>query len=215
MTDPELQAGLIGKIGFNSASVGVCFNAIRAKPTDSSKLPIHVALRVLLESTSKSEGIAKLDSLGSTASAVHILVADPTGPTSLELSPVGDCTIQPDEDGLIFHSNHFIVNRFVDEPLWLKGSPVRLDRIGKLTRELAEGGRDVSADVLRKSVFSDTFNAPESICYQEDPANSLVMRTATLVNFVMDLSAGRGPSAEVVWGQPGSGTEGSPIQVPW
>ncbi|KAJ7839143.1 hypothetical protein B0H14DRAFT_2787860 [Mycena olivaceomarginata] len=40
------EAGIVGKIGFNSASVGVCLNAIRAHPTDASKLPIHVALRL-------------------------------------------------------------------------------------------------------------------------------------------------------------------------
>ncbi|RAL64994.1 hypothetical protein DID88_001584 [Monilinia fructigena] len=58
------EAGIVGKIGFNSAGVGVCLNAIRARPTDTSKLPIHVALRICLESSSIEDAIATLEKLG-------------------------------------------------------------------------------------------------------------------------------------------------------
>jgi isopenicillin-N N-acyltransferase-like protein len=63
------EAGVVGKIGFNVASVGTNLNAIRAKPTDSSKLPLHVALRLCLESTTASSVISTLESLGGVVSS--------------------------------------------------------------------------------------------------------------------------------------------------
>jgi isopenicillin-N N-acyltransferase-like protein len=39
------EAGLIGKIGLNSAGVGVCLNAIKAKGMDSTRIPCHLGLR--------------------------------------------------------------------------------------------------------------------------------------------------------------------------
>src|SRR5258706_5549345 len=72
------EAGLIGKIGLNSSGLGVCLNAIRARGVDFSRLPVHLALRCLLNSTSKAAAIARLEKVG-VASACHILVADREG----------------------------------------------------------------------------------------------------------------------------------------
>lgn len=79
----------MGKIGFNSAGLGVCLNAIRAKPVDPSKLPVHVALRVCLDSKTTAEAMARMKDLGGVASAQHILIADSQGPISWEVSPKG------------------------------------------------------------------------------------------------------------------------------
>ncbi|KAH6713770.1 acyl-coenzyme A:6-aminopenicillanic acid acyl-transferase-domain-containing protein [Leptodontidium sp. MPI-SDFR-AT-0119] len=209
------EAGIVGKIGFNSSSVGTNLNAIRARPTDAKKLPIHVALRLCLESETTIAAIAKLESLGGIASSAHILLADPKGPISLELSPKGDIHIPPSSKGVVCHTNHFLQNRYVDEPPWLSGSPIRLARIQELTDELASGGKKIDADVLRKRVFSDGFNAPQAICCQEDPKRPVETRSSTLFNIVMKFVAGEEPSAEVVWGRPGSGEEGGVLKMPW
>lgn len=208
----------MGKIGFNSASVGTNLNAIRAKPTDSSKVPIHVALRVCLNAISKDAAIAELESLGGIASSAHILIADPQGPRSLELSPKGNAYIEPSERGIVCHSNHFIENKHVQESTsWLAGSPIRLERIQKLTADLDQNQKaaSITTDVLREHVFSDLFNAPQAICCQEDPARPIETRSSTLFNIIMKFGDGQNPSAEVVWGRPGSGEEGAVLQMPW
>ncbi|KUJ22972.1 AAT-domain-containing protein [Mollisia scopiformis] len=209
------EAGIVGKIGFNSSSVGVCLNAIRAKPSDPIKLPIHIVLRLFLESTSASSAISNLKSLGGVASSCHILIADPSGPTGLELSPKGDTHIPPNEKGIVCHTNHFLTNKFITEPPWLAGSPIRLDRANKLTAELAEGGKAVTEERLRDHVFSDTFNAPQAICCQEDPIRPIETRSSTLFNIITRFKKGEAPSAEVVWGRPGSGEEGPVLKMPW
>ena len=210
------EAGIVGKIGFNSHSVGTNLNAIRAKAMDASKLPIHVVLRLFLESTSAAAAISQFESLGGIASSAHIFLADPSGPQSLELSPKGNVYIAPNDRGIVCHSNHFIKNRYVTESKdWLKGSSIRLDRIRQLTGELAEGGKVVNGDVLREKVFSDGCNKPQSICCEEDPARPIETRSSTLFCVVMKLVEGREPSGEVVWGRPGSGEEGPALKMPW
>ncbi|PYH45542.1 putative acyl-CoA:6-aminopenicillanic-acid-acyltransferase [Aspergillus saccharolyticus JOP 1030-1] len=216
------EAGLVGKIGFNSAGVGVCLNAIRAHPCLSSKLPIHLALRLCLESVSVEAALERLSALGGVASSQHILIADRTAALGLELSPLGDDHLPEDEYGVVTHTNHFLVNRRVIEPPWLSGSPVRLARVRALLREIVGSGvlEDESANmvgtVLRDQIFSDTCDGPQSICWQEDPAQPEIVRTATLFNIVMRLEEEEGAlGAEVVFGRPGSGMESSVNRMPW
>ncbi|CZS97484.1 related to acyl-coenzyme A:6-aminopenicillanic-acid-acyltransferase precursor [Rhynchosporium agropyri] len=209
------EAGIVGKIGFNSSSVGTNLNAIRARPTDSTKLPIHIALRLCLESETAAAAIAKLESLGGIASSAHILLADPRGPISLELSPKGNIHILSNSKGVVCHTNHFIQNRFVDEHPWLSGSPIRLARVQELTDELANSGENVDANALRERIFSDGYNAPQAICCQEDPARPIETRNTIVFNIVMKLDEGGPPSAEIVWGRPGSGEEGDVLKIPW
>ncbi|KAF2492284.1 putative acyl-CoA:6-aminopenicillanic-acid-acyltransferase [Lophium mytilinum] len=209
------EAGIVGKIGFNSLSVGTLLNAVRARPTIPSKVPIHVALRVCLNSVSAAAAIAELETLGGVASSQHILIADNDGPIGLEVSPHGSVHLKPDSNGIVVHTNHFIENRLVDERPWLAGSPIRLERMKKLTSELVSSGEAPKGDVLRQKVFSDTFNAPQAICCKEDPSRPLPTRSSTLFCIVMNFAKGIKPSAELVWGMPGSGDEGGVLSMPW
>lgn len=67
------EAGIIGKIGLNSRGVGCTLNAIRCRGVDRSKLPIHFALRTVLESKSRDEAVEKIKNAGAAGSG-HILV---------------------------------------------------------------------------------------------------------------------------------------------
>jgi isopenicillin-N N-acyltransferase-like protein len=82
------EAGIVGKIGFNSARVGVCLNAIRARGVDYGKLPIHLALRVALECVSAASALEVLEKRG-VASAGHILISDGGEAVSTEWSCKG------------------------------------------------------------------------------------------------------------------------------
>ncbi|KAJ7704918.1 putative acyl-CoA:6-aminopenicillanic-acid-acyltransferase [Mycena rosella] len=208
------EAGIVGKIGFNSASVGVCLNAIRAHPTDASKLPIHVALRLCLESTSTQSAIDRITSLGGVSSSQHILIADQSGALAMELSPLGNTYIPPNKHGYIAHTNHFIANKCgVTEPHWPGvGSHERLVRINELMNGLegevggGGGGGDRDGkirDTLRRRIFSDTFNSPASICCMENPVKPIETRSRTLFCIAMKFSSGTAPSAEVVRSQRG------------
>jgi isopenicillin-N N-acyltransferase-like protein len=193
----------------------VCLNAIRAKPADPNKIPIHLALRICLSSPTSAAAVSTLEALGGIAASAHILIADPSGPRGLELSPLGNAYLDPDPRGMVFHTNHFLVNKSVQEPVWLSGSPVRLQRAKELVVGIDEEGKRVDGDVLRKRVFSDEFNAPQAICAKDDESRPVETRSRTLFSIAMQFEEGSAPRAEVVWGRPGSGDEGPVLDMPW
>lgn len=181
-------------------------NAIRARPTDETLLPVHLILRLLLEQSSLDDALALISSLGGCASSQHILIASPSGSRGLEVSPKGTVQVLEDDSGLLVHTNHFLENRLVDEPPWLPGSPVRLDRARTLCAELVKHyGKDkvrekLSPAVLRQKVFADTFNSPQAICCTPDPCREESIET--LFNIVMVFEEGKKPRGEVVFGRP-------------
>lgn len=195
--------------------MGVCLNAIRAKPVDPSKVPIHLALRICLSSHSAAAAISKLESLGGIAASAHILIADASGPRGLELSPVGNVYLDPDPRGMVFHTNHFLSNKLVEEPPWLSGSPARLARVEELAVEMHEKGEKVDGEALRKRIFSDQVNAPQAICAMEDEDMPVPSQYRTLFSIAMRFGEGEEPRGEVVWGRPGSGDEGPVLNMPW
>ncbi|KAL0068297.1 hypothetical protein AAF712_004684 [Marasmius tenuissimus] len=209
------EAGIVGKIGFNSSSVGVCLNAIRAHPTDAKKIPIHVALRSCLECDSVESALKTLDSLGGVASSQHILIADPTGPMGLEVSPLGNAYLSPNQYGFVTHTNHLLANRApgLREPPWVGiGTDERLERVNQLLTDwVRDKDRPVTAETLRNHVFSDTANAPASICAQMKPELPIETRGRTLFCIVMTFRtvSRASPSADVVWGRPGNEESGS------
>jgi isopenicillin-N N-acyltransferase-like protein len=69
------EAGIIGKIGLNEVGVGVCLNAIKVPGCGSSRLPVHLALRSVLDSPSVDDAVWQLEDAGM-ASSAHILIAD-------------------------------------------------------------------------------------------------------------------------------------------
>ncbi|CAK4033053.1 acyl-coenzyme A:6-aminopenicillanic-acid-acyltransferase 40 kDa form like [Lecanosticta acicola] len=187
------EAGLIGKIGFNDSGVGVCLNAIRAKGMDPSRLPCHLGLRMVLESTSRAQAVERLEKYG-VASACHMLVADAVeGGVGLEWSCMDLIKIpQNATTGQVFHSNHYLeTHRGVEDTNWLSDSEFRVRRIGELCGRV---GEPVTMEKLQ-GVFQDEANFPGSICRQAEGGST----SATLFNIVMDLGRKR---AEVRVGRP-------------
>lgn len=161
-----------------------------------------------------------IEKLGNVASSQHILIADSAKVLSMEISPLGNCFLEPSDDGFIAHTNHFIENKYVVvEPLWLKGSPARLERANLLASDLVgdlKNGfelKDGIGEILRERIFSDMLNTPQAICRQEDLSRPWQTRSSTLSNIVMSLDA-ENPSAEIVFGKPGM-TEGAVLKMPW
>lgn len=188
------EAGIIGKIGLNSAGVGVCLNAIKAKGMDPTKLPVHLGLRVVLESSSRVEAVAKLEKYG-VASACHMLIADASsGGEGLEWSSKDVAKVKQNDKGQVFHSNHYLLPHKggVEDVNWLEDSKFRVKRIEELCGGIREG--EVGWESLGR-VFRDEKNYPGSICREAEGRST----TATLFNIVMDLKERR---AEVRVGRP-------------
>ena len=191
------EAGIIGKIGINSAGFGVCLNAIRVRGVSFQKLPVHLALRKALDydRTNDIDGLAELLETAGIASAAHILVACDSGATGLESTFKTVKLLRAKKarfGSFITHTNHLTVpHRDMDVHPELTDSPVRLDRIDALIG--AESNRLSSAKVFE--MLKDEQGHPGSICRAAAGSS----KSATLFSIVMDLKARR---ARVKLGRP-------------
>ena len=175
------EAGIIGKIGFNSSGVGTLLNAIKIHGMDVTRMPVHFGLRMALESTSVKEAVQRLQSYGM-ASSAHILIADPTTSLGLEFtkSTFADCL--PDPAGRVVHANHLLLKHpGQTDTVWLKDSLSRVDTMAENAQKL---DKEPSWEEFSK-LFEDEQNYPSAICrYQTKESGS-----ATLFNIVMDLKS--------------------------
>jgi isopenicillin-N N-acyltransferase like protein len=177
------EAGILGKIGLNSAGVGVCFNAIRAKGLDSSRMPVHLGLRAVLESATANEAVRKLEEAGMAASA-HMLIGDASGAaTGLEFTSATFAKLSKNDLGVIVHSNHLLLeHKGMKEPFWIEDSPKRFDRMTELT----ENFHGKSPNLVEfGALFKDQMGYPAAICRTQEG----VSKSATLFNIVMDLKS--------------------------
>lgn len=175
------EAGVIGKIGFNSKGVGVCLNAIRERGVNPEKLPIHVALRTCLESESLEKAVSALKAVG-TAGSGHILVSDPHGATGLECTSTEIKELGLSGSGIV-HTNHFIHDDlFTGDLSWLPDSHDRFQRMQEMLGEKTSSCPASSS--LLFELFKDEHGGDGGINRRQ----AGVSEAATLFNIIMDLS---------------------------
>lgn len=178
------EAGIVAKVGMNDQGVGVTLNALKTVQMDPSLLPIHVALRVVLEAESAQDAIDKLQTLG-VSSAAHFLIADPNSSLGVEVNPLRFGILRPDaETGSVFHTNHCVCDdlpKDLTELPWLSDSAPRLSRIEHLVSliPLDQFGFDTIFEI-----FKDEDNPPNSVNRQVDPTAKIGI--CTVFNIIMN-----------------------------
>jgi isopenicillin-N N-acyltransferase-like protein len=188
------EGGIIGKIGLNSAGVGVTLNAIQAPGVSYDKLPCHLALRTVLNSTSREAAANALRKTG-LASACHITIADSsTGGIGFECTALDIVEMPMEQDGQLpgtcTHSNHLVKKHKVEEKAFLIDSPFRLDRIQELMKNTGKPSLEGISEMLK-----DDKNYPTAI----NRAVGEKSTSQTLFSIVMDLRKG---FARVKMGRP-------------
>jgi isopenicillin-N N-acyltransferase like protein len=189
------EAGMVGKVGMNEQGIGVCLNAIRSQ-TCSTGLPIHVALRKILESPDFDSALA-VATHDRVCSPAHFLLASaPVGneggqAVGLEVQPGEPGRIAP-RSGIVTHTNHLYAN---NTPYPVQDYP-RIDSEPRLCRLDAllhdELPPDAPLDKARLfDVLSDHQSAPLSICRHFNPEQPAEERMETLFSVVMNLSERR------------------------
>ena len=187
------EAGIIGKIGLNAAGVAVCLNAIKAPGVNLDRLPVHLALRRVLQCTSKDEAVAVLKRDG-LAAACHILVADAHGAIGVEGSAKSVETILPQRlmiqtkcrrSTALVHTNHYLVeHKEVCCEMYLANSPTRLSRMWQLINTSHMEGKEPTLGLI-ESLLEDEKDWPTSINRDRTKDSTLV----TVFSIVMDLTA--------------------------
>lgn len=196
------EAGIIGKIGFNSVGVGAVFNAIKVHGVDPMRTPAHFGLRLVLESTSVTDAVSKLEEFGM-ASSAHILIADPHTSLGVEFTKSTFAHCLPDSTGRVVHTNHLLREHPGEtDTVWLKDSLTRVSTIAGNAGRLSQ---EPTWEHVSK-LFEDERHYPGAICRFETAKTG----SATLFNIVMDLKSKK---AIVKLGRPNQVEESIDLQL--
>lgn len=187
-----VEAGLLAKMGYNAAGIGVAANAlISDQDRGEPGVPFHVVLRGLLDAETMTQALAAINRQTRAASANYLVAHRDGEAFNAETAP-GDYTRVYAEfaaGDMLVHTNHFVSPRFDlhDVGLWNgPDSPFRYTRLTHLLRTPA-GGLDVAR---MQTILADHFNRPHAICRHPDPAAPAAEQYATVVSVIMDLTAG-------------------------
>lgn len=106
------EFGILGKIGLNSAGVGVHFNLLQhVRDGGTGGVPVHViARRVLDEASSLADAadiVASAPVTASTSLTVAAWDGERADAATFEISPAGVARLDP-EDGALARTNHFV-----------------------------------------------------------------------------------------------------------
>ncbi|MDX1464412.1 MAG: C45 family peptidase [Halomonas sp.] len=184
------EAGMVAKIGMNEHGLGVCLNAIRSQ-TCGEGLPIHIALRKILECRDLDDAVA-VARRDRVCSPAHFLVAQGDGRAlGLEVHP-GEPGVLSPRNGVVTHTNHLYAGGGTEgvEDFPRADSRPRLARLDALLREALPVRGEIGEGELF-ALLADHDGAPLSICRHFNPDQPAEERMETLFAVVMDLTRRR------------------------
>lgn len=182
------EAGMVAKMGLNSAGLGVCMNILRSNNDGHTPgLPIHVLLRRLLQTTSLSAALAYIQQTQPAASSC-ITMADLSGQAAcLEITPASISAISPN-NALLVHTNHCLAaaTQATERPLDATSSSI--PRYQRATRLLYPERGHITRRTLA-AILSDQYNAPFGICRTPDRTLHSVEQRETIAAVILELPA--------------------------
>jgi isopenicillin-N N-acyltransferase like protein len=201
------EAGIVAKTGLNSAGLATALNFL-ASGADGGidGIPVHVLLRMLLDSCDDADAAGELIESSRTAASACITVVaagDRASATSYELSPSGTRRLAADDSGALAHTNHFLLPVPSGDVLLAgTGAASSLSRLDQVRAGLPHIGDGSAVEGLRSLLSSER---DEPIYRRDDASLPWVSRTATLATVVYDVTARRmwiradgGPEAPLV-----------------
>lgn len=191
------EAGIIGKIGMNSAGIAVCLNAMSADKKPAG-LPLHIALRGILNSTLLGEAVcaAGREKL---ACCAFFMVGSKSGEViGIEVGPDDFDVLYP-KNCVIAHTNHFVSPRLAGfkDTLKLK-FPDTYARGGRADKLLSAVEGSVGAEDLKR-VFTDHAGYPDSLCRHDDLRDPEGLRFGEVFSVIFHLGTGE---IEIAAGEP-------------
>lgn len=181
-----VEAGQVGKIGLNSAGLGVCLNFLEHADRGQG-MPVHVLLRQMLGCSDLGEAIRAAYGAPRAASA-NVLVAHAAGEIlNLELTPT-DADYVYGDSGWLVHANHFESLRLRGGDVGVAASMSTIARAARARRLLSAARGSISLDTFQNTL-RDHAHGSYAICRHPDPSEPLLEQTATRASVIMDLGA--------------------------
>jgi isopenicillin-N N-acyltransferase-like protein len=180
-----VEAGQVGKIGMNSAGLGVCLNFL-SHSDQGIGLPVHLVLRQMLACANLGQAIREAYRLPR-GGAANVLVAHAKGDIlDLELTAARADFLYADA-GWLVHANHFESARLRSGDTGVATSMSTLARAARARRLMSADLGSISLHTLR-AILADHAYGAYAICRHADPDEPPLQQTATLASIIMDLS---------------------------
>lgn len=185
-----VEAGLLAKVGLNSAGLGLCVNAMVSDgDRGDPKTPFHVIIRKLLNAERLGDAIAMVLNTERASSANYLLAHREGEAIDLEAAPQGVGYKSP-ERGVLAHANHFVANRFIANDVGRTFLPDSLIRDSRANRLLQRQVGKIEIETFQE-LLRDHVNYPNSICRHPDPRAVEEERLQSVASLIMDLDEGR------------------------
>lgn len=179
------EAGIVGKIGLNSAGLGTCLNILKSA-VGQVGVPIHVLMRAILNCEIFGDAIRKITSMVR-GSSNNCLIAHRDGMAmDFEMAPEAMDFLYP-EKGVLVHTNHFTSDRLKPLDANLSQFPDTLLRFGRAKEKLLARTGKISIEDF-KEILRDHFNFPDSICRHPDERDPEPERVQTVASIIMNLT---------------------------
>jgi isopenicillin-N N-acyltransferase-like protein len=184
-----VEAGLLGKLGFNSSGIALLTNAVVTDhDVGAPGVPFHICLRALLDARNLPEALSTLQRGVRSSSANYLLASREGLAVDVEARPgtYANMSLLSDDRDVLMHTNHFVDRgiEWSDVGLWwMPDSPFRLLRARSLL-DRREG--PVTVEMLQR-LLSDHANHPLGVCAHPDVSMRTVEQSATIASVIMDL----------------------------
>jgi isopenicillin-N N-acyltransferase-like protein len=191
------EAGIVGgKIGMNSAGLGLAINGLLSNHDDWARLrtPFHVRTWMILQQQTLTQAVAVITDEPRSCSA-NFLMGKANGEAevvNIESAPETACRLQA-AGGILVHANHF-----VDPAVLGVSQPLAEEKTSTYQREarmvrMLDGGRASRAlDRDRMmAMLADHTGHPDSVCRHPNPHLPEEERVETVVSVLQDLTARR------------------------
>jgi isopenicillin-N N-acyltransferase-like protein len=187
-----VEAGLLAKMGFNDAGLGVCTNTlVSSRDVGQPGVPYHVLLRALLDAPTMTDATRCLMTAERALSANYLLAHSDGLAVNVETLPGGreGVSVSMPEDGVLAHSNHFVASDFAPLDARVAQHPHSLFRLDAMRRGLRRGAGQISMSLLTETLRSHQ-NKPEGICGHPNERVPAMEQRATVISLVADLASG-------------------------
>ena len=183
-----VEAGMVGRDGFNEAGISICGNLLRST-IDGTKpgVPVPFIRRRALNSDRFDNALRAVFDAERAASTNYLLAHESGTIINFEASPDHVYPVYP-ERGLLTHSNHFTALEALVQGIGLVSGVDTLYRHQR-ARDLLEPkiGAITVDDV--KATLSDHIGRAQSICRHPDPDVPESRRSMSIASIVIDLGA--------------------------
>lgn len=185
-----VEAGLLAKMGMNSAGVGLTTNTLISTQDKGSRgVPYHVLLRSVFDCEAAAAAASRISSAWR-ASSGNYLIADACDHI-IDVEAVAGRPRAAEEilpvSGRICRTNHFTTPIFRLNDVMTSFGPDSFDRLDRLTHLLASGTRVGQRSL--EMVLRDHVNRPGSVCRHADETRAWFEQSETLVSVIFDLEA--------------------------